>query len=133
MREWTGREAVALRMIEAKFARALGVSVRTVANWHTNPATVPRNEAQDHFKLKIPAPFQHRQDYSRALITSAREALRHGDRPAAVSQGPGGTWEVSQLGIITSIPAVLTREQDAASARPARRPALRLVQDGHAQ
>jgi DNA-binding transcriptional regulator YiaG len=51
VREWTGRDAVALRkalrMTEAKFARAVGVSARTVANWHTNPATVPRNDAQD--------------------------------------------------------------------------------------
>jgi DNA-binding transcriptional regulator YiaG len=51
VREWTGRDAVALRkalrMTEAKFARAVGVSPRTVANWHTYPATVPRNGAQD--------------------------------------------------------------------------------------
>jgi DNA-binding transcriptional regulator YiaG len=51
VREWTGRDAVALRkalrMTEAKFARAVGVSARTVANWHTYPATVPRNGAQD--------------------------------------------------------------------------------------
>jgi DNA-binding transcriptional regulator YiaG len=37
----------ALRMTEAKFARAIGVSARTVANWHTYPAMVPRNDAQD--------------------------------------------------------------------------------------
>lgn len=52
VREWTGRDAVALRkalrMTEAKFARAVGVSARTVANWHTYPAMVPRNDAQDH-------------------------------------------------------------------------------------
>ena len=51
VREWTGREAVALRkalrMTEAKFARAVDVSPRTVANWHTKPETVPRNAAQD--------------------------------------------------------------------------------------
>lgn len=51
IREWTGRDAVALRkalrMTEAKFARAVGVSPRTVANWHTKPETVPLNNAQD--------------------------------------------------------------------------------------
>jgi len=51
VREWTGRDAVALRkalrMTEAKFARMIGVSPCTVANWHTSPATVPRNDAQD--------------------------------------------------------------------------------------
>jgi DNA-binding transcriptional regulator YiaG len=51
VREWAGRDDVALRkalrMTEAKFARMVGVSPRTVANWHTSPATVPRNDAQD--------------------------------------------------------------------------------------
>lgn len=51
VREWTGFEAVALRkalrMTEAKFARAIDVSPRTVANWHTKPNTVPCNAAQD--------------------------------------------------------------------------------------
>lgn len=42
-----------------------------------------------NFKLKVPAPFQYRQDYTRALVTSAREALSHGDQPAAVHQDPG--------------------------------------------
>jgi DNA-binding transcriptional regulator YiaG len=37
----------ALRLTEAKFARMVGVSPRTVANWHTSPATVPRDDAQD--------------------------------------------------------------------------------------
>lgn len=81
------------------------------------------------FKLKVPAPFQYRQDYTRALITSAREALSHGDQPAAVHQDPGGTWQVSATGIITSIPAVLPRKQDNASTEPASRPALRLVKE----
>jgi DNA-binding transcriptional regulator YiaG len=51
VREWTGRDAVALRkalrVTEARFARIVGVSARTVANWHTYPAMVPRNGAQD--------------------------------------------------------------------------------------
>ncbi len=80
------------------------------------------------YRLKCPAPFLYRQDYTQALITSAREALSHGDQAAAVCQGPGGTWEVSAIDIITSIPAVLLRKQDNGSTKPAR-PALRLVQD----
>jgi 8-oxo-dGTP diphosphatase len=49
--EWTGREATALRkafrVTESRFASALDVSARTVANWVTNPATVPRSAVQD--------------------------------------------------------------------------------------
>jgi DNA-binding transcriptional regulator YiaG len=51
VREWTGGEATALRkslrMTESKFATVLSVSLRTVANWASNPATVPRAAAQD--------------------------------------------------------------------------------------
>ena len=78
------------------------------------------------FRIPWSAPFQHRHDYTRALITSATEALSHDDPPAAVHQDPGGTWEVSATGIIVTIPAVLPRKQDNASV-PARRPALHLV------
>jgi 8-oxo-dGTP diphosphatase len=49
--EWTGREATALRkalrMTESRFASKVDVSARTVANWVTNPATVPRAAVQD--------------------------------------------------------------------------------------
>ena len=49
--EWTGKEATALRkacrMTESRFAAALDVSARTVANWATNSATVPRAAVQD--------------------------------------------------------------------------------------
>lgn len=49
--EWTGRDATALRkalrMTESRFANTLDVSLRTVANWVTNPATVPRAAVQD--------------------------------------------------------------------------------------
>jgi 8-oxo-dGTP diphosphatase len=48
--EWTGRDATALRkalrMTESRFAAKIDVSARTVANWVTNPATVPRSTAQ---------------------------------------------------------------------------------------
>jgi 8-oxo-dGTP diphosphatase len=47
---WTGREACALqkalRMTNDDFADHLGVAVRTVANWHSSPSTVPRAEIQ---------------------------------------------------------------------------------------
>ncbi|MFH8804085.1 NUDIX domain-containing protein [Streptomyces sp. NPDC017936] len=47
---WTGRTACALqqalRMTNDDFADHLGVAVRTVANWHATPATVPRTEIQ---------------------------------------------------------------------------------------
>jgi DNA-binding transcriptional regulator YiaG len=49
--EWTGRDATALRkafrMTEGRFAAALQVSSRTVANWVTNPGTIPRAAVQD--------------------------------------------------------------------------------------
>lgn len=80
------------------------------------------------FRIPWSAPFEHRHDYTRALITSAREALSHGDQPAAIHQDPNGTWQVSATGIITTIPAVLPRKQDNASV-PAPRPALRLVKE----
>jgi hypothetical protein len=69
------------------------------------------------YRIKCPAPFFYRQDYNRALVTSALEALSHGD-PAAIRQDPGGTWEVSAAGILTAIPAVLPRKPDNASAAP---------------
>jgi hypothetical protein len=81
------------------------------------------------YRIKCPAPFFYRQDYNRVLITSAREALRHGD-PAAIRQDPGGTWEVSATGILTAIPAILPRRPGSASAAPEPRPGLRLVPDG---
>lgn len=81
------------------------------------------------YRIKCPAPFYYRDDYNRALITSALEALSHGD-PAAIRQDPGGTWEVSATGILTVIPAVLPRKPGNASTAPEPRPGLRLVRDG---
>ena len=47
---WTGGTACALqqalRMTNDDFADHLGVAVRTVANWHSSPGTVPRTEIQ---------------------------------------------------------------------------------------
>lgn len=49
--EWTGRDATALRkalrMTVDRFARLVGVSSRTVANWASNPDMVPRAAIQD--------------------------------------------------------------------------------------
>lgn len=81
------------------------------------------------YRIKCPAPFFYRQDYNRALITSALEALSHGD-PAAIRHDPGGTWEVSETGTLTAIPAILPRRPGNASAAPEPRPRLRLVPDG---
>jgi hypothetical protein len=81
------------------------------------------------YRINCPAPFYYRDDYNRALITSALEALSHGD-PAAIRQDPDGTWEVSATGILTAIPAVLPRKPGNASTAPEPRPWLRLVRDG---
>lgn len=47
---WTGRTAcalqAALRLTNEAFAAHLGVSVRTIATWHADPAIVPRPEMQ---------------------------------------------------------------------------------------
>jgi hypothetical protein len=72
-----------------------------------------------------PAPYdcRPREEFQRALLTGAYKALKRGEQVAAVHQGPGGTWEVSDV----RIPPVYPCEQDRAA--PARRPALRLVGD----
>lgn len=50
-REWTGRDATALRkalrLTTEAFATRLGVATRTVANWSANPDMVPRTGVQD--------------------------------------------------------------------------------------
>lgn len=50
-REWTGRDATALRkalrLTTDGFASRLGVAPRTVANWASNPGMVPRVGIQD--------------------------------------------------------------------------------------
>jgi hypothetical protein len=77
-----------------------------------------------------PAPYDRRprEEFQRALLTGACQALRRGEQVAALRQDPGGTWEAVDV----RIPPVCPREQDA-SAAPARRPALRLVGDGTRQ
>jgi hypothetical protein len=77
----------------------------------------------------LPAPYTHRprEEFQRALLAGACRALRQGEQVAAIRQGPGGTWEVTEV----RIPPTCPREQDRADSAPARRPALRLVGDGH--
>jgi hypothetical protein len=58
--------------------------------------------------LSYPVPFGFAEDFTRALITSACEALRHGDQVAAIHPNPDGTYEVSDV----RIPPVFPRQQD---------------------
>jgi DNA-binding transcriptional regulator YiaG len=80
---WTGSDAnalrKALRVTEGKFARSLGVSARTVANWAADPSMVPRNAAQDRLDELLAAASPD------AVTKFARLAAR---QPAA-SPGPG--------------------------------------------
>lgn len=73
-----------------------------------------------------PAPYdrQPREEFQRALLAGACQALRQGEQVAAVRQGHDGTWEAVEV----RIPPLYPREPSTA---PARRPALRLVADGH--
>lgn len=75
----------------------------------------------------LPAPYTHwpREEFQRALLAGAYQALRRGEQVAAVRQGPGGTWEAVDV----RIPPVCPREPDRVGTAPARRPALRLVRD----
>jgi hypothetical protein len=57
-----------------------------------------------------PVPFRFAEDFTWALITSAREALRHGDQVAAIHPNPDGTYEVSNV----RIPPVFPRKRDSA-------------------
>jgi hypothetical protein len=77
-----------------------------------------------------PEPYdrQPREEFQRALLARACQALRRGDQVAAVRQSHDGTWEVTEV----RIPPVCPREQNA-DAAPGRRPALRLVPAGTRQ
>jgi hypothetical protein len=76
-----------------------------------------------------PAPYTRRprDEFQRALLTGAYQALRQGEQVAAVREGHGGTWEAVDV----RIPPVYPREPDRAGTVPARRPVLRLVGNGH--
>jgi 8-oxo-dGTP diphosphatase len=94
-REWTGSEATALRkalrMTEGRFAARVGVSPRTVANWVTNPTSVPRAATQDRFD---------------ALLAEASSAVkvRFEELTADQSPTPAGNAQALRVAI-----AVVTR------------------------
>jgi hypothetical protein len=71
-----------------------------------------------HMTLSYPVPFRFAEDFTRALITSACEALRHGDQVAAIHAYPDGTYEVSGI----RIPPVFPRKQDSADTRATQGP-----------
>ena len=76
-----------------------------------------------------PVPYDRRprEEFQRALIAGACQALKRGERVAVVRQAPDGTWEVNGL----CIPPVYPSEPEPAGTATARHPALRLVADGH--
>jgi hypothetical protein len=74
-----------------------------------------------------PAPYDRRprEEFQRALLAGACQALRRGEQVAAVRQGTDGTWEAVDV----CIPPVCPCEQDRTGTASAGRPALRLVGD----
>jgi hypothetical protein len=77
----------------------------------------------------LPAPYTHRprEEFQRTLLAGACRALRRGEQVAVVREGPGGTWEAVDVRMPPACPC----EPGRAGTAPARRPALRLVADGH--
>jgi hypothetical protein len=53
-------------------------------------------------------PFRFAEDFTRALVTSACEALRHGDHIAAIHHSLDGVYDVTDV----RIPPVFPRKQD---------------------
>lgn len=76
-----------------------------------------------------PAPYdaRPREEFQRALLAGACQALRHGEQVVVVRQSHDGTWEADEV----RIPPVYPREPQHGGAASTRRPALRLVADGH--
>jgi hypothetical protein len=76
-----------------------------------------------------PAPYDHRprEEFQRALLTGACQAIRRGEQVTAVRQDSGGTWEAVDV----RIPPVYPHEPDHVGTALDRRPALRLVAEGH--
>lgn len=71
--------------------------------------------------------LQAREEFQRALLAGAVEALKRGGQVAAIHANPNGTFEVSDV----RIPPIFPKKQDNADTVPARRPALRLVKGEH--
>jgi len=76
-----------------------------------------------------PAPYDRRprEEFQRALLAGACQALKRGEQVAAVRQVPDGTWETVEV----RIPPTCPREPEHAGTVSGRRPVLRLVADGH--
>lgn len=81
---WTGQAAAtlqaALRMTNEAFAEHLGVGVRTVAGWHSNPEIVPRPEIQQaldtSYERAGEAVHNRFSRLSRPASTATAQALR---------------------------------------------------------
>jgi DNA-binding transcriptional regulator YiaG len=88
---WTGSDANALRktlrVTEGKFARSLGVSVRTVSNWAADPSMVPRNAAQD----------AHDELLAAASSGAVAKFAQLTERQAAAPLGPGNNGTGGQV------------------------------------
>jgi 8-oxo-dGTP diphosphatase len=87
---WTGRDATALRkalrMTAGRFAVALDVSLRTVGNWATDPAAVPRAATQERLD---------------ALLETASSAakVRFGELTAEQPESPLGGAQALRVAI----------------------------------
>ena len=87
---WSGRHAgllqSALRLTNEGFAARLGVSVRTIAAWHADPAVVPRTEMQQVLDTALEkAPEAARRRFA-LLVGPATARGRSGGEPEAGAQ-----------------------------------------------
>lgn len=87
---WTGQTActlqAALRMTNERFARHLGIAVRTVAAWHQDATIVPRTEMQENLDTA----------YERASATAQR-------RFALLSRPQKSSTEVQALRVAIAV------------------------------
>ncbi|MFD6141776.1 NUDIX domain-containing protein [Promicromonospora sp. NPDC060271] len=85
---WTGERAnylqAALRMTNEDFAERLGVSTRTVAGWHANPAMKPRSEVQQLLDTALDQAGDGARERFDALLRSAGSPAGNGS-PQALS------------------------------------------------
>jgi 8-oxo-dGTP diphosphatase len=85
---WTGEKAnylqSALRMTNEDFAERLGVSTRTVAGWHANPAMKPRSEVQQLLDTALEQAGDGARERFDALLRSAGPSVSNGS-PQALS------------------------------------------------
>jgi 8-oxo-dGTP diphosphatase len=85
---WTGEKAnylqAALRMTNEDFAERLGVSTRTVAGWHANPAMKPRSEVQQLLDTALEQAGDGARERFDALLQPAGPSAGNGS-PQALS------------------------------------------------